>query len=291
MRQALIFTAFGLVAGIGMAALFGGSPLPEFGNFSGAELSAPTSEGPLSDRIAALETALAKEARQRAALEADLELLGGQLAALSSAAVEAPSAALEPAAGADADEGLPAEPAAARFADRRERASPEYRLNLLLEAGFAPDQAQWIVDREAQLRMDVINAQYEARRQGEPFNPLEGQLASQAGMREQLGDAAYAQYLEATGRPTSVAVREVLASSPGQAAGLQSGDEIVSYAGQRVFSVVELNELTIAGQPGDTVAVDILRDGQPMQIYLPRGPIGFTGSGRGFGFGRGGFSP
>ena len=49
---------------------------------------------------------------------------------------------------------------------------------------------------------------------------------------------------------------------------------------QRVFDMDELNNLTIDGQPGETVAVDVLRGGQPMQLYLPRGPIGITGGGR-----------
>lgn len=294
MRQALIFTGLGLVAGIGVAALFAGSPLPGLGPPSQVERPALGADGPLDARIVALESALAEEARQRVLLESDLELLADQLAAFNGIAgkteteTETESATAMAAAG-EADEALP--PVAARTTGRRDRASPEYRLTQLVEAGFAQDQAQWIIDREAQMRMDVLNAQYEARRQGEAFNPLEGQLASQNQMRVQLGDDGYARYLEATGRPTSVGVREVLASSPGQAAGLQRGDEIVSYAGQRIFSVAELNELTIDGQPGETIAVDILRDGQPMQIYLPRGPIGFTSGGRGFAFGPGGDLP
>jgi hypothetical protein len=293
MRQALIFTALGLVAGIGMAMVFGGGKLPGLAPASVSEGSVQHEQGALSDRIVALETALAAEVRQRAALQSDLASLAERFAALSGAAGPSASASTEPQTfgESDAAEGPSPDAVAQRFSNRRERASPEYRLNQLVEAGFAPDQAQWIIDREAQSRMAMLNAQYEARRQGQPFNPLEGQLESQTEMRQQLGDAMYAQYLEATGRPTSVAVREVLDSSPGQAAGLQSGDEIVAYAGQRVFNLIELNELTLGGQPGETVAVDILRNGQQMQIYVPRGPIGFASGGRNFAFGPGGFLP
>lgn len=289
MRQALLYIGLGIVAGIGTAALFGRNPLP-----GPAPIPGPTTQperNVLADRVAALETALATETAQRAALQAELTALAEQVGEQRdpAAAVDAQSPVV-----ADDDtvvvEG-DGERFAARVAGRRERASPEYRSNQLIEAGFAPDQAQWILDREAQMRLDMLNSQYEARRQGEPFNPLESQLSAQADMREQLGDAMYTQYLEATGQPTSVSVREVLENSPGQTAGLQRGDEIVAYAGQRVFSVVELNELTLGGKPGETVAVDIVRDGQPMQLYVPRGPIGFSSGGRNFAFGRTGFLP
>jgi hypothetical protein len=46
-----------------------------------------------------------------------------------------------------------------------------------------------------------------------------------------------------------------------------------------------LNQLILDGSPGQTVVVDVLRDGQQIQVYVPRGPIGIT-SGRGRGGGR-----
>jgi S1-C subfamily serine protease len=76
-----------------------------------------------------------------------------------------------------------------------------------------------------------------------------------------------------------------MAGSAGQAAGLQPGDQVVSYGGERVFSTSDLNQLILDGAPGQTVVVDVLRDGQQIQVYVPRGPIGITG-GRGMGGGR-----
>ena len=100
-------------------------------------------------------------------------------------------------------------------------------------------------------------------------------------LRDEIGDAEYEQYLEATGRPTTVAVNRVLESSPGAVAGLQSGDQILSYDGQRVFNTFELNQQTMQGEPGASVVVDILRDDVPMQVVMPRGPIGiYTFEGR-----------
>lgn len=287
MRKALAFIALGFVAGIGMAALFGRDSLPAMTPPPAISRAAPTASTPASDRIAALETALAAEAERRAQIEADVAGLAARVDALRDTPADGGgvSSAADPNVVVEIDEGAGAGRLSARVAQRRERASPEYRINRLIEAGFAPDQAQWILDRESQLRMDRLNAQYEARREGQPFNPLTDELEGQSSLRTDLGDEAYARYLDAMGMPSSVPVLEVLDSSPAQAAGLRSGDEIVSYDGQRVFNLIELNQLTLAGEPGETVVVDILRDGQTMQLYMPRGPIGFAGGGRNFVFG------
>jgi S1-C subfamily serine protease len=99
-------------------------------------------------------------------------------------------------------------------------------------------------------------------------------------LRAEIGDAEYEQYRLASGMPTVVEVSGILESSPAQQAGLQAGDEIVAYNGTRVFDIGELNRFTMGSEPGGTVVVDIVRDGVPMQVVLPSGPIGVTISGR-----------
>jgi len=87
-------------------------------------------------------------------------------------------------------------------------------------------------------------------------------------------------YLQANNRPTSVGINSVMPLSPAQAAGLQAGDRIVRYDGQRVFNVFDVNAQTRQGTSGQSVLVDIERDGSPMQIVLPRGPLGIRASRR-----------
>jgi S1-C subfamily serine protease len=99
-------------------------------------------------------------------------------------------------------------------------------------------------------------------------------------LRTELGDVDYSRYLAANGRQTDIQVYGVLDSSPAQTAGLRPGDRIQRYGGQRIFTVRELTEQTLQGNPGENVAVDILRDGMPMQVVLPRGPLGVTGGPR-----------
>ena len=69
-------------------------------------------------------------------------------------------------------------------------------------------------------------------------------------------------------------------SSPAQMSGLQPGDEIQSYNGERVFSISEINEKTIEGMPGESILLEVQRNGDEVQVVIPRGPLGIT-TGRG----------
>ena len=71
----------------------------------------------------------------------------------------------------------------------------------------------------------------------------------------------------------------MLNGSPGSEAGLQPGDQIVSYNGARVFNVADMRELTLQGAAGEDVVIEIDREGVRMQLSVPRGPVGITGSG------------
>ena len=74
------------------------------------------------------------------------------------------------------------------------------------------------------------------------------------------------------------AAAERRASSQARKAGLERGDVIVRYGGEPVYSNWHLVRLRSSGKLGAPVIVEITRDGQPMQITMPRGPMGFGGS-------------
>jgi C-terminal processing protease CtpA/Prc len=168
----------------------------------------------------------------------------------------------------------------ARREDYRRRYSEEGRIEALIEAGFLPSQASLIVRREAELQMDALQARYDAERSGDPVDYFRSRNAGTDALREELGDADYERYLEANNRSTSISISSVIDSSPAQAAGLRSGDEIVRYDGERVFSMTDLTQQAIEGVPGQNVAVDIVRNGVPMQVVMPRGPVGISGGRR-----------
>jgi hypothetical protein len=222
----------------------------------------------LQDRILALEAAVSAEREARQVLEDELQALYDQIEGLATAN-QVPDR-----------ERLAQAEREARFFERvqrfRDADSSEGRVAMLVEAGFSPDRAEWITRRESELRMAALQAQFDARRAGEEYNPFAQRLSAGNALRAEIGDVEFEQYLEANGRPVNVVIGSVLEASPGQRAGLQPGDEIVRYDGQRVFSAQDLNGQTVLGEPGEPVVVDVLRNGNPVQVVLPRGPIGVT---------------
>jgi len=241
-------------------------------------------EAPLERRLAALEAELALERYERRLLAEELADLTAGLAEPEAQGDDGSDAGERFAALAGSD--------AQRLQALRERAEAfqsggnfdesvfeQRRIDRFVDAGFSPDRAQWILDREDELAMQALQARYEATQNGASAEEVAALNASQL-MREELGDADYEKYLEGMGRPTSINIRDVLTNSPAEAAGIQPGDQIVAYDGRRVFDMNELTGLTYEGRPGETVAVDVIRDGQRMQLYVERGPIGVSGGGR-----------
>jgi hypothetical protein len=149
------------------------------------------------------------------------------------------------------------------------------RLQRLIAAGFSSDRADEILRKESQLRRTAVESEYAA---SGTIRGLNGSApaAVSTRLRSELGDDEYARYLEALGEPTRIRVREVESDSVAANAGIQPGDEIISYAGKRVFNQRELNALMLQTPEGETVATTIMRDGQPLQLYVTGGALGIA---------------
>lgn len=278
MLKPTLFLLAGLAAGVVTASFWG----------NGAEtldpVASPVPSG-LVARVEALEQALNRETLRRAALESELATLHNRIVQGGAPGPEdvAGRGRVASATGAPLDpepEPETTATAAGPPESMRRRFGRDGNDDLaarLIEAGFSPDRAEYINARAETLRMEALQAQYEARRDGVPLTP---RVFGADPLRAELGDPEYERYLQALGRSTSVRVGGVLASSPAAQAGLEPGDEVVAYAGDRVFDMRELNELILEGQPGEPVTVDVLREGQPIQLVLPRGPLGISGRGR-----------
>ena len=172
----------------------------------------------------------------------------------------------------------PPDPATEGFIEygrRAAAATPERLVIDLIVAGFARDRAEWINRRIQDLRMQAMQAQYEARREGRPPPPYREATT----LRTELGDEDYEQFLMAQNRPTRIKVKQVLARSPAERAGLRQGDEIFAYDGTRVFDVQQLNELALRGTRGESVVVEFRRNGENFGFALPKGPTGILSGG------------
>ena len=223
----------------------------------------------IEERVAALENAVSEERRARQLLEEEVLVVYAEIERLES----------ERNRDSDGDERsitrqAPASTQAVNLAQLGEGGrvnDPQDRRNSMIAAGLSPERADHILRRESEMRFEMMQAYYQARNSGESFDRFS--MSPDAMLRADIGDADYEKYLQANGRSTTVGVAGVMAASPAERAGLQPGDEIVGYDGERVFSTSDLMQRTM--EPGDgNVVVDVVRDGSPMQVVLPRGPIG-----------------
>lgn len=152
----------------------------------------------------------------------------------------------------------------------------------LVASGFTLEQVQALRRRESGAQMRQIELDDQARREGWINTPRyyeeSNNLTSGAeSVRAELGDDAYDRYLFASGRPNRLVVGSVIATSPAELAGFQPGDIITRYGGEKVFSNQQLISLRSSGNKGSSVVVEIVRDGEPMRISMPRGPMGIHG--------------
>jgi hypothetical protein len=138
-------------------------------------------------------------------------------------------------------------------------------------AGFTQDRIDWLDRRVEELQMEA------RRSQADELDPLEIMMHAtepHSLLRPEIGDDEYERYLQAKGLRTTVEISRILASSPAERGGLSEGDEIVSYGGERVFSFLELSSLAAQRNSGESVVVEIRRDGQTMQLTIAGGDMG-----------------
>lgn len=259
-----------LGAGVGIAFYMRARPA----DIAPAVTFQPQSGASAEVRIADLERALAAQIDRSRTLEARILGLEERLRSAGTSVAAAPAAE---------GRALPERVAQVRDALRGEGAPDvatlrerqrERQLQRLVEAGFSRDRAEWIERRAEELEYQAMQAQYDAQRSGRPGQAGVDVLRT---LRSELGDADYERYLRGTGRPTDVQVLDVLASSAAERAGLQPGDQVVSYAGTRVFDMRELNALSREGNPGETVVMEVRRNGQTVHVQVPRGVLGLSG--------------
>jgi hypothetical protein len=210
--------------------------------------------------VATLRQALEEERGEREALEAELERLRQELDELAWAEPE-PQA--EPGAGSDA-------------AGASDAARPWFDAEALARHGVQPAEVDRLRESFDASEMALLNLEDRARREGWYAQPRYRQALRdmRQALRTDLGDDRFDLLLFATGRHNRVVVTDLLEGSPAQRAGLQPGDEILSYADRRVFRGAELKHATTVGTAGERVPLEVLRDGSRVRVWVPRGPLG-----------------
>jgi membrane-associated protease RseP (regulator of RpoE activity) len=232
----------------------------------------------LEQRIELLAAKLAAEADERRRLEERLSALATEIAAQHASGRETEhvvASTPESVAAAPATAAGPGGAAAPAGAEEGIKSME----GALVVAGIDAATAAEIKGRRDRLALSEIYLRDLAAREGRLDTPqfademaeIERQRTS---IRDEIGDTAYDRYLAALDQPNRVAVDEVLLDSPAAVAGLQVGDVVLRYGETRIFSPDDLVAVTHGGTVGETVRVAIIRQGQRLEIQVPRGPLG-----------------
>ena len=151
----------------------------------------------------------------------------------------------------------------------------------LIAANIPLDTIQRIQNHIGENRLAMLNLRDQAIRENW-INTLEysekmGALSDPVrGIRDKFGDEVYDNYLYASGRNNRVTAQQVYQNSAAATAGIQPGDIILNYANTKIFSMSDLRQTTVLGESGETVLVELLRDGEPVTTTVPRGPLGIS---------------
>ncbi len=149
----------------------------------------------------------------------------------------------------------------------------------LVKAGISEEMATDMVRRRNDLELRKLELRDRASREGylrtkRYMRELYALMAEEVPLRDELGDDAYDRYLYVNGQVNRVKIASVMMGSAAEQAGMKAGDLVLSYGQRRVFQWGELKRDTGKGELGEYVNVDILRDGELMSLWVPRGPLG-----------------
>ncbi|TFH22210.1 MAG: PDZ domain-containing protein [Myxococcales bacterium] len=230
-------------------------------------------------RVALLEEQLGTEQTRNAELRADVAWMATRLEAaaagvetlLESAAGQGPSVPEEAR--------VATEPQARESGSRSDQSRAAAGENALLEAGFDPGEVDAYQARMADLQMDKLYLADRAAREGwigtDRFREENQALAEELnGTREEFGDDLYDWSLYSSGRTNRVQVASVIGGSPAAAAGIESGDIILSYGEARILGFNDLQQRTREGSAGETARVEVARGDETVHVRVPRGPLG-----------------
>lgn len=229
----------------------------------------------LERQILLLTARIADESVKRQHLEDQVEALTTQLAALAKDSPQAAGAGIAPSQEAAPDQAV----VAAEAPDTAPAAATSAMERALVAAGIDATTVADIKRRHDDLAMAEIYLRDQATREEWLDSPrfteeLDAITAQRTSIRDDIGDEAYDRYLFAQGQTNRVRVDDVMLDSVAAQAGLQTGDIVLRYGEARIFGPDELVNETRSGRAGESVRLEIIRNGARLEIQVPRGPLG-----------------
>jgi hypothetical protein len=146
----------------------------------------------------------------------------------------------------------------------------------LLSRGIHARDVARLRDRWVSYEMDTVSIAHRGLREGWFLKSRHGAELARLDqeLRADLEDTDYDRYLYASGKPNRLRAREVLPGSSASEGGLRRGDIILRYDDVRIFRPGELLVASSGIDLGESVPVDILRDGSTETIFVSPGPLG-----------------
>lgn len=155
----------------------------------------------------------------------------------------------------------------------------------LRAAGVPEARVDWLLDLSDSISLEGLQAEHEALRgsglDDSRARRFEARRASREAatarlseLRGEHGEPLYDWLLYMDGQDNRVEVSTVMRESNAERGGIEPGDIILSYNDERVYRAPELREATQRGELGETVHLEVLRDGRTESIRLDRGPMG-----------------
>ncbi|MCW9014071.1 MAG: PDZ domain-containing protein [Gammaproteobacteria bacterium] len=151
--------------------------------------------------------------------------------------------------------------------------------DMLKSVGVRAEIAEDIMRRSSEQEYKKLELRDRAIRDGylnkpEYYRQLRELNNQSISLRDELGDTVYDRYLYATGQNNRIQVASVMQGSPAELAGIQPDDIVLSYGSQSILHYSDIRQATSQGELTDYVTVNILRDGELVNVMLPRGPMG-----------------
>ena len=219
---------------------------------------------PMDSDLFELNRLLQSEIKARQALEEKVDALSQQLAAFA----DIPKAQ---------DTAQPDQTGATQATDA-EADDEWFKEQALIDSGMSSSQANELKVFFEQQELQRLYLRDQSIRQGWDRQKYRDEIQAltdeEDALEESLGENAFDAYLYASGQSNRIAVSSVLATAPAGAAGIMPGDHILRYDNQRVYSGFELRQATTSGSDDESVAVEVEREGETIEFYLPRGPLG-----------------